>query len=154
MIISTGLADALAGAMPGQSLRKIFEYAVLGIYGGAIPADADLAETGTLIGWLTVDSLPFVPGSPTNGLVWGPPAGGICPKSSSEIWSFVPLVTMEITWARLYTNTVVTGYSTVEKRIDYLCGAASGDLQFSVLLATQGQVRTIDLFDLGFSRFI
>jgi hypothetical protein len=154
MILSTGLADFLAGGAPGNSLRKIFEYGVLALYGGAIPADANHAETGTLAGYVTVDGGVFTPGNNTNGLVWEPPAGGICPKESGVIWAIIPIATVTLTWARLYTNSRILGASTLEKRIDFTCGAASGDIQWSSLQLIEAEIRTIDVFNLRIKRFL
>ena len=154
MILSTGLADFLAGGDPGGSLRKVFEHGVLALYGGEIPADADHAETGTLCGYVTVNGGPFTPGSPINGLVWEPPAGGVCAKESGVIWAIVPIATVTLSWARLYTNSMVLGASTTEKRIDFTCGAASGDIQWSSLDLIAGQIRTIDVFNIKMRRFL
>ena len=69
--ISTGLADALAGGGAGDgSLKDILANAVAAVYSGSQPVNADAAETGTLLGYITKDGGSFTPGSATNGLAW------------------------------------------------------------------------------------
>jgi hypothetical protein len=154
MILSTGLADILAGGSPGQSLRTIFNGGVIGLFDGTQPADANLAESGSLVGYITLNAGPFTPGQPDNGLVWDTVVNGECMKPGGVVWAVVPLITTSITWARLYTNSRVLGASTTEPRIDLSCGVASGDMRWASLNFVAGIQRSVDVMSLAIRRFL
>lgn len=154
MNISTGLANILAGGAPAQSLRSIFAFSVMRVYTLPMPADADLAETGTYLGSITLNGGVFVPGNTENGLSWDAPVAGLCPKPSGAVWKIVPVASGQAGWVRLYSNTMVLGASTTEPRIDFACGALSGEIRWSSLDFLLGVERGIDVFNLGIKRFI
>lgn len=151
--LSTGCANALAGnsSTGDASLRDIFEAGVIAVYTGSQPASADAAESGTLLGYITVASGPFTPGSSTNGLVWDSAVAGVCPKPSATEWSVTPIADGTAGWARLYDNTRTTGASTSAKRIDMACGVGVGELRWTTTTFTTGVKFTIDSLNLGIS---
>ena len=151
--ISTGCANALAGnsSTGDASLRDIFEAGVIAVYTGSQPANADAAESGTLLGYITVASGAFTPGNPTNGLVWDSAVAGVCPKPSATEWSITPIADGTAGWARLYDNARTTGASTTAKRIDFTCGIGSGELRWTTTTFTTGVKFTLDSLNLGIS---
>jgi hypothetical protein len=99
------------------------------IFGGAIPVDADAAETGTLLMKLTKDGATHTPGSSVNGLVMGTSTAGVLSKNG-DTWSGVGLAAagaegILATYYRWYDVDVVTGLSTTAKRVDGAIGTST-----------------------------
>jgi hypothetical protein len=151
--LSTGCANALAGntSTGDASLRDIFHAGVIAVYTGAQPATADAAESGTLLGYITVASGEFTPGSETNGLVWDSAVAGVCPKPSATEWSITPIADGTAGWARLYDNSMITGASSTARRIDMACGIGAGELRWTTTAFTTGVKFTIETLNLGIS---
>ena len=151
--LSTGTVNALAGGGTSDgSLKDIFNAGVIAIYTGSQPANADAAETGDLLGYITVASGAFTPGNATNGLVWGDAVNGVCEKPSATEWSITPSATGTAGWARLYSNAMVTGASSTAVRIDLSCGVGSGDLRWTTTAFTTGVKFTIETLNLIVSK--
>ena len=149
--LSTGTRNALAGTSGtgDGSLRDVFNAGVIAIYTGAQPATADDAETGTLLGYITVNSAAFTPGSPTNGLVWGDAVGGVCPKPPAIEWSITPTASGTAGWARLYDNARELGASATAKRIDVACGVGVGELRWTTVAFIAGTKFTVETLNLS-----
>jgi len=127
--LSTGMANAIAGGNSGDgSIKDILANAVIAIYSGTQPVNADAAESGTLLGYITKDGGSFTAGSATNGLNWDAAVDGVCAKPSAEEWAIIPVASGTAGYGRLYDNAMVTGASTTSKRIDLACGVGSGEL--------------------------
>ena len=130
--LSTGLVNALAGGGAGDgSFKDIFANAVIVIRTGTQPATADAAETGDVLGMITVNGGAFVAGVATNGLNWDAAVGGVCAKPSAEEWAIIPSVSGIAGYGRLYSNDMTTGASTTAVRMDLACGVGAGELRFS-----------------------
>ena len=84
--LSTGDVDALANAR-----RTVYANAVIAVYTGVQPANADAAESGVLLGYITEGGGAFTPGAATNGLNWDAASGGICTKPSATEWAIIPI---------------------------------------------------------------
>lgn len=137
--LSTGLANALAGGGSGDgSFKDVFANAVIAVRTGTQPANADAVESGTLLGYITVDGGEFTPGSATNGLNWDAAVDGVCAKPSATEWSIIPIASGTPGYARLYTNARTTGESTSAVRMDLQCGVGIGELRFSTSTLTSG----------------
>lgn len=151
--LSTGCANALAGntSTGDASLRDIFHEGVIAVYTGAQPANADAAESGTLLGYITVASGAFTPGNGANGLIWQNAVNGVCPKPSGIEWSITPIASGTAGWARLYANDRVTGASSSAKRLDMACGIGAGELRWTTTAFTIGVKFTIETLNLGIS---
>lgn len=151
--LSTGCANALAGnsSTGDASLRDIFHAGVIAVYTGPQPATADLTESGTLLGYITVASGDFTPGSGTNGLVWDSAVAGVCTKPSATEWSITPVANGTAGWARLYDNSKTTGASSTARRIDMACGIGAGELRWTTTAFTIGVKFTIETLNLGIS---
>ena len=130
--LSTGAVNALAGGVAGDgSFKDVFANAVIVIRTGTQPANADAAESGDILGMITVDGGAFTGGAPTNGLNWDAAVDGVCSKPSAEEWAIIPSASGTAGWGRLYTNDMTTGASTSAVRIDLACGVGAGELRFS-----------------------
>lgn len=130
--LSTGLVNALAGGGAGDgSFKDIFANAVIVIRTGTQPATADDAETGDVLGMITVNGGAFTAGVATNGLNWDAAVGGVCAKPTAEEWAIIPSASGIAGYGRLYANDMTTGASTTAIRMDLACGVGAGELRFS-----------------------
>jgi hypothetical protein len=135
--LSTGAVNALAGGGAGDgSFVDVFANAVIAVYSGTQPANADAAETGDLLGLITVNGGSFTGGVATNGLNWDAAVAGVCSKPSATEWSIIPDASGTAGWARLYANDMTTGLSTSAVRIDLACGVGAGELRMSTTSLT------------------
>jgi hypothetical protein len=141
--ISTGSVNAIANA-----IRTLYANAVIAIYTGAQPANSDLAESGTLLGYITKDSGDFEAGVATNGLNWEDAANGVCAKPTDEEWSITPIASGTAGYGRLYTNAMVTGVSSSGGRIDLACGVGTGELKFSTTTLISGVKSVVNVMPL------
>ena len=141
--LSTGDVNALANAR-----RTAYANAVIAVYTGVQPTNADAAESGTLLGYITVEGGAFTPGSPTNGLNWDAAVGGVCAKPSATEWAIIPVASGTPGWARVYDNARTTGESAVAVRFDIQCGVGIGELRFSTSTLTTGVKSTVNSFNL------
>lgn len=137
---STGLKRAIAGnGVDEASFLTLMENCVVGIYeASAMPANADAAETGTLLGYLTKDGLAFTPGQPEGGLNFEVNSSGILVRPSADEWSCVPIAGGTVKYLRMYDNARVLGASTTARRVDFSAGVTTGDARFVNLLLVEG----------------
>lgn len=151
--LSTGLVNALAGGGAGDgSFKDIFANAVIGCYTGTQPTNADAAETGVLLGYISVASGEFTPESPTNGLNWDAAANGVLTKPAATEWSITPIAAGTIGYMRLYDNARVLGASTAAVRMDMNCGVGSGDVRWSNTGFLVGVKNTLDSLNITFPK--
>jgi hypothetical protein len=127
---STGLRNAILGS---NSFKAALADGVIGIYSGGQPADADQAETGTLLCLVTESGGAFVPGAAANGLEFGTAANGIIEKAAAETWMGTILATGSAGWFRHYDNNYTTGASTTAVRFDGSCATSGAQLNLSTL---------------------
>lgn len=139
------------GMLGSTSLKSQFANGTINFYTGAQPVDADSAETGTLLGRVTLNGNSFTPGVSTNGINFDSPAAGSrsISKAAAEIWKFVGTGAGTIGWFRFVGNAVDNGLaSTTLPRIDGSVGIASGDLRLSNVTSAVGAQVTIDTFSI------
>ena len=130
--LSTGLVNALAGGGAGDgSFKDVFANAVIVLRTGTQPATADAAESGDVLGMITVDGGAFTGGGATHGLNWDAAVAGVCAKPSAEEWAIIPSASGTAGYGRLYANDMTTGASTTAVRMDLACGVGAGELRFS-----------------------
>lgn len=129
--LSTGMANAAANAV-----RTAYANAVGAVYTGSQPVNADAAETGTLLGYITKDGGAFTAGQATNGLNWEDAVDGVCAKPTDEEWAIIPVASGTAGYVRIYANAMVTGASTSAVRFDLACGVGAGELRFSTTTLT------------------
>jgi hypothetical protein len=142
--LSTGLREGLLGTADWKTL---FTDGIMDIYSGAIPANADAAETGTLLVSITKASGAFVAGAAANGLEFAAPSGGTIAKNA-DVWSGVGANTGEAGYYRFYGNAYVDGISATAIRFDGTCGVSGADLNMSDLTVTSALTTTIDTFSI------
>lgn len=140
--ISTGLKDAMLGEI---GLKAALADGVIRIYSGAQPASPDSPATGTLLGEITVDGGAFTHGSPTNGLEWDIPTGGVIKKPVAVRWEGRGVAKGTAGWARFCGNALDSGdASTTLPRIDMAVGKTTGDLQISTVNIEVGTPFSVD----------
>ena len=141
--LSTGLRTALAGDI---GFGATFADGVIHIYSGPQPVSADSPVTGTLLGIVTTDGLPFAFGAATNGLVFDTAANGAIPKSA-DLWQFTGIANGTAGWFRLMGNVSdALGSSTDSPRLDGSIGTSNADLNLSNIAVVVGVPATIDVF--------
>ena len=144
---TTTHADMLCSAV-----RTAYANGVMAIYGGASqPADANDAETGTLLALITVASGEFTPGFAANGLNFDAPSAGVLSKAAAETWSGVGLAAAgtgtTATYFRFYDNSQDTGASPTGLRFDGAIGTTStSELQMTVTTIVEGAPVVINSF--------
>lgn len=148
---STGLKNALAGNASGVdgSLRDLFAYGVIAFFAGTQPASADDTEGSSPLGYLTVASGTFTPGSQANGLLWDDAVNGVCPKPVGTEWSMMPSTAGTAGWLRLYANDRTTGASTTAIRLDASCGVGTGDVDLTTDVLEVGVKFTVESLNLS-----
>ena len=144
---TTTHADMLCNAV-----KTAYANGVLAIYGGASqPADANDAETGTLLALITVASGEFTPGAAMNGLNFDAPSAGVLSKAAAEMWSGIGLAAAgtgtTATYFRFYDNNYDTGASPTGLRFDGAVGTSSlSELQMTVTTIVEGAPVVINSF--------
>ena len=134
------------------AVKNAYANGVLAIYGGASqPADANDAETGTLLALITVASGAFTPGVATNGLHFDDPSAGVLSKAAAETWSEVGLAAAgtgtTATYFRFYDNIMDVGASPTGLRFDGAIGTTSAaELQMSVSTIVENAPVVINTF--------
>jgi len=127
-------------------LKAALADGVLRIYSGAQPASADLPASGTLLVEITESGGAFAHGSPTNGIEWDAPDGGVISKDPLETWQGSGIAAGTAGWARFYANPLDDGLeSTTHARIDMSVGRGTGDLQVSNVNVSVGAPITVDV---------
>lgn len=119
-------------AAKGGSLKDLFDYCTIHLYGGPRPKIADDAETGTLLAKITAEGATFTGGALAAGLRWEPSADvalGILEKLSTENWKTLAcLAGGTAVWGRCYDNAYVTGASSSAIRFDFSIGVSGADM--------------------------
>ena len=157
-VASNGLTMVVAGALANESegatvtisavskaFKDVFRNAIIRIYAGTVPADADADEgAGTLLLKITVSSGALTPGTATNGLDFDAIVAGVLSKSS-DVWSGVGLATSTAVWWRMYDNGEITGASTTAKRCQGLVGTTGKSMILSSTSIVVSVTTTLDI---------
>jgi len=141
---STGLRNDMLGDL---GLKTSLNNGVLKLYAGVQPASADIAAVGALLLEVTLNGLPFNPGSPTNGLVLDDPVLGTVSKVGPDLWTGVGIANGTAGWARYCGNNADPGTeSAVLPRIDMSIAKSGADLNLSNTSIVIGAPTTVDVF--------
>lgn len=141
--LSTGLRTAMAG---DTGFGATFADGVIHVYSGPQPVSADSPVTGTLLGIVTTDGLPFAFGTATNGLGFDAADAGAVSKAA-DLWQFTGLANGTAGWFRLMGNASdALGTSTALPRLDGAIGTSNADLNLSNISVVVGVPATIDVF--------
>ncbi len=140
--LSTGLRNRLAGT---AGFASAFANGVIEVRTGSQPGTADAGASGTLLGTVTLNSLPFNPGVADNGLTFAAAAAGAVSKSG--VWSFNGIASGNAGWFRLKGNAVDEGQSSTDlPRLDGSISTSGADLNLSNTAIAVGAPNTIDSF--------
>lgn len=139
MKASTGLRDK---TLDTGSVKSILALGFIKIYGGAIPADADAAVTGTLIVTISVNS------GGTGISMAAAAAAGVLAKAA-EVWSGVNAASLTATYFRHVAVGDDGTLSTTQARIQGTVGTAGADLNLSSTALTNGATQTIDFYNVA-----
>ena len=122
--------EALRGG--SGSIADIFRGGILDLYDGAIPTDADAAESGNHLARLTLNGDSFSPGAMANGMnlaLYGDllkraidPNTGAAEKIQGD-----GIADGTASWGRYYANDVTTGASITAVRMDGIVSTTNGN---------------------------
>ena len=141
MKTSTGLRDSM---LDTESFRTTFQDGKLMIFSTPVPADADAAETGTLLVTIWENNM----GSP-NGLDWEAAAvAGVLSKLAAQTWSQAVGTTGVAAYYRFVKQADTGVLSTTEERVQGDIALVGSDLNLSNLTLTSPTVLTIDSFSI------
>lgn len=152
MVIAGTLVDDAAGesvtiTSVSKAMKDILRNNVIHIYSGAAPADADAAETGTLLLKITLASGAVTPGTATNGNDFDAITNGVLSKDSN-VWSGVGLSAGVAGYWRCYDNGEIAGASTTSKRCEGLCALSGATFVMSSTSIAGGATVTLDTFNI------
>jgi hypothetical protein len=99
-----------------EVLSDRFDDAMFRIYSGAAPTSADLAPTGTYLGYITRDGL--APG-PGHGLTFIASEGGFLSSVIGEVWKLIGIASGTAGYARLSAYNDAPVDSPTTPRIDF-----------------------------------
>lgn len=139
MQASTGLRNKL---LDTGSLKATLALGNIKIYGGAIPANADAAVSGTLLCTITVNS------SGTGISMIASAVNGVLSKAA-EVWSGVNAASAAATYFRHVAVGDDGTLSTTQARIQGTVGTAGADLNISSTSLTSGATQTIDFYNVA-----
>lgn len=134
---STGLRNKL---MDTGSLKSILAGGLIKIYGGAIPADADAAVTGTLLCTVSLNSTGAGINFDTSA------AGGIISKAPGEVWAGNNVATGTATYYRHVAAADDGTLSTTQARIQGLIATVGADLNLSSTALVSGSPQAVDYY--------
>jgi len=136
---STGLR---AGMMNASGAYAQLNGGILRIFGGAVPADADAAETGTLLAEYTDNG-------GGGGLNFTSPTTPTMVKAPAQVWKENSVnATGNATYFRFVAAGDTAAASTTEARVQGSAGLAGSDLVLNAVLFTSGEARTLNYFSI------
>jgi len=144
--ISTGLRN---GLLDSGDFKTLMDTGVMRIYSGSQPADADTAESGTLLLEVSVDAGTFVADTgsgSTNGISFGAAAASGVLAKAAENWQGVGVTDGSAGWFRFYDATRTTGASSAAVRFDGSCGTSGSQLNMGSTTITSAATHTVDSF--------
>lgn len=138
---STALRTRMLGT---EGAKTLLAGGVLLLFGGAIPATAEAAATGTLLATLTVS------GTPGAGLSFDDPLAGVLSKLPSEVWMTSSIdVSGNVTHYR-YVGAGDDGTEDPDCiRIQGTVGLAGTDMVVTNVAMTAGLPWTLNYFSIG-----
>ena len=131
---SVGLQTHL---MSVGSFKSAFDGGTIRIFGGAAPADANAAETGTLLCVISNNGT-------ATGITFGTPTNGVLPKTSGEVWQGTNVASGTATHFRLVAPGDTGTLSTTQPRQQGTVGLLGADLNLSNVVLTSGAPQSID----------
>lgn len=140
--LSTGLCTLLATT---TGFAAAMANGVIEIRTGSQPSTADSPVTGTLLGVVTTDGLPWAEGAPDNGLDLAAAIGSAVKTGN---WTFKGLTTGTAGWFRYRANGAdAGGASTTLPRMDGSVAVSGADLNLNSISVALNTPHTIDSFE-------
>jgi len=130
---------------------NVFRYGVFDVYSSPMPANADLAETGTKLLSMTVSAGAFTAGTSTNGIEWEFVSVGKVQIVSTDTIQGVGLATGTAYYGRLYDNGYITGLDSTNLQSPRIQGrvATSGqDFDITHTAVTISVTNTLSSFNI------
>lgn len=125
--------------LDSSSIKTMFNAAEIRIFSGTEPADADAAQTGTLLATIKEGG---------SALTFGSASGGVLSKSANS-WSDTVDATGTASYYRLVQSADAGGATgSSDPRIQGTIGTAGADMNLSSVSLTSGGTQTIDFFSL------
>ena len=137
LVSSTGLKNqvlavsSLSAALAGGKIR---------IFGGVAPADADAAETGTLLCVISVN------GTATGLTFEAAPVNGAISKNTAEKWSGTNVASGTATYYRFVAPGDTGAASTTQVRLQGTVGLVGANLNLSNVNLVSGAPQSIDAY--------
>ena len=122
------------------SVKDALDGSELKLYGGAVPADADAAESGALLATITVNN------SGTAVTFAATAESGVLAKNDTEIWSGLVTTGGTCTHYRLVSPTDSGNASSTEVRVQGSVGKIGADLNVSDNVLVGAAIQNIDYF--------
>lgn len=137
---STGLRNAVLDA---TGVRSALALGKLKVFSGAVPADADAAETGTLLATYTLN------GAGT-GLHFDAPVAGVLPKAAAEVWNTTAAAASgNGSYFRFVSATDTAAASATEARVQGTVGTVGTDMVLASTAFVAGQPYTMKYMSIG-----
>jgi len=133
---STGLKNAVLST---SSFKAALDGGKIRIFSGSAPADADAAETGTLLCEVSLNGT-------ATGLTFAAAASGTISKTGSEVWSGTNVAAGTATHYRFVATGDTGALSTTQARLQGTVGLIGADLNISNVNLTSGAPQTVDYF--------
>lgn len=134
---STGLRNHVLAV---GSVKDALDSSVIKLYGGAIPADADAAESGTLLATISVNNT----GTPVTFNATAD--GGVLAKNSGEVWAGAVTLGGTCTHYRIVKPSDTGASSTTDIRAQGTVGLIGADLNVSNNVLVASAIQNIDYF--------
>lgn len=134
---STGLRNHVLAV---GSVKDALDGSVIKLYGGAIPADADAAESGTLLATISVNST----GTPVTFNATA--ESGVLAKNSGEVWAGAVTLGGPCTHYRIVKPADTGASSTTDIRAQGTVGLIGADLNVSNNVLVASAIQNIDYF--------
>ena len=137
---STGLRTGMVYA---TGAREALQGGALKIFSGAVPADADAAETGTLLA-------EFTDNGGGGGLNFEVPTAPVLTKAAAQVWKDNSVnATGNASYFRFVATGDTGGASTTAARIQGTAGLAGSDLVLGNIVFTAAEARTLNYFSVA-----
>lgn len=134
---STGLKN---GVLATGSLRSMLSGGKIRIFAGSAPADADGAETGTLLCVISLN------GGATGLSFEASAVAGALSKAAAETWSGTNVASGTATHYRFVAPGDTGEASTTQARLQGTVGVIGADLNLSSVSLTSGAPQTVDYY--------
>lgn len=145
--LSTGFRNSLLKAN-GKSAVDLMDKGYIEIRTGTQPASADDAETGSLLGRITLNGGDYTVLA-TYGLT--PEAAGVVlQKPAASVWSGTVILAGRAGWWRWYATDGTHGASTSAARIDGAISSVGGQMKLSTTDLKLGTTVTVDSAEITF----